>query len=191
MVIIRIIRRFIHFPIPAFLVPFIDNPIRRRIQPPKKVVNWIGIHNGMNILEIGPGSGTFTIEAANCTGKGIVCAVDIQPLVITTLTHTLSKAGITNVVPCVASVYKLPFPDNMFDRVFMMSVLAEIPHKEKALHEIHRVLTEDGLLAIGEFLPDPDYPLKKTVINWCKKAGYQLVNVYGGFVHYVLIFKKV
>ncbi len=39
-VVIRIIRRFIHFPIPAFIARFIDNPIRRRIQPPTKVVDW-------------------------------------------------------------------------------------------------------------------------------------------------------
>lgn len=43
---------------------FIDNPIRRQIQSPRKVIDWISIHEGMQVLEIGLGSGTFTIEAS-------------------------------------------------------------------------------------------------------------------------------
>ena len=188
-VVIRIIRRFISFPMPAFAATVIDNPIRRRIQPPAKVVDWIGIKEGVH-LEIGPGPGTFTIEAANRANKGLIFAVDIQVSVIRTLIHNLCKARIENVVPTAASVYELPFFDNTFDRVLMMSVLAEIPDKEKALHEVRRVLKDDGLLAIGEFLPDPDYPRQKTVINWCDNAGFNLVKAYGGFLHYVLTFKK-
>lgn len=189
-VILRIIRRFVHFPIPAVLTRIIDNPIRRRIQPPAKVIDWIGIQNGMHVLEIGPGTGTFTIEAANRVGKGMVCAVDIQPSVVLILNRNLCKAGVTNVIPCVASAYELPFSDNIFDRVFMASVLAEIPDREKALREIKRVLKDDGLLAIDEFLTDPDYPRRKTVTTWCKSVGFELAGTYGGILHYVLTFKK-
>jgi ubiquinone/menaquinone biosynthesis C-methylase UbiE len=141
-------------------------------------------------LEIGPGPGTFTIEAAARAGKGFIFAVDIQPPLIRTLAHNLLKTQTTNVVPLVASAYELPFLHNTFDRVFMVCVLGEIPDKEKALCEIKRVLKEDGLLAIGEFLPDPDYPRQKTVINWCHNAGFKAVDTYKGFLHYVITFKK-
>jgi ubiquinone/menaquinone biosynthesis C-methylase UbiE len=190
-VVIRIIRRYIHFPIPAFIARFIDNPIRRRIQPPAKVVDWIGIRDGMYILEIGPGPGTFTIEAAKRAGeKGNVLAVDIQPTVISKLKNRLQKDKITNVTATVASAYELSFSSNSFDRVFMIAVLAEIPDRKKALLECKRVLKDNGLLAIGEFLPDPDFPRRKTVIRWCKHAGFELVSEYGGALHYVLTFKK-
>lgn len=190
-VVIRIIRRFIHFPIPAFIARFIDNPIRRRIQPPAKVVDWIGIQDSMYILEIGPGPGTFTIEAAKRVGeKGKALAVDIQPTVISKLKSRLQKDKITNVTAKVASAYELPFSGNTFDRVFMIAVLAEIPDKKKALLESKRVLKDNGLLAIGEFLPDPDFPRRKTVIRWCIHAGFELVSEYGGALHYVLTFKK-
>ena len=189
--VIRLIRRFIHFPIPAFFTRFIDNPIRRRIQPPAKVVDWIGIQDGMHVLEIGPGPGTFTIEAAKRVGeKGKVSAIDIQPSVASKLNHRLQRDNITNVMAKVASAYELPFPNNTFDLVFMIAVLAEIPDKKKALVEIKRVLKHSGLLAIGEFLPDPDYPRRKTVTHWCQDAGFELVSRYGGFLHYVLTFKK-
>lgn len=190
-VVVRIIRRFIHFPIPAFIARFIDNPIRRRIQPPAKVIDWIGIQDGMCILEIGPGPGTFTIEAGKRVGeKGEVFAIDIQPTVISKLNSRLQRDNIANITTKVASAYELPFSNNTFDRVFMITVLAEISDKKKALFEIKRVLKDNGLLAIGEFLPDPDYPRRKTVIHWCKDAGFELLNEYGGILHYVLTFKK-
>lgn len=190
-VVIRIIRQYIHFPIPAFIALFIDNPIRRRIQPPAKVVDWIGIQEGICVLEIGPGPGTFTIKAAKRVGeKGKVFAIDVQPAVISKLNSRLQKEKIANVITKVASAHELPFQDKTFDRVFMIAVLAEIPDKKKALLQIKRVLKDNGLLAIGEFLPDPDYPRRKTVTHWCENAGFELVRGYGGVLHYVLTFKK-
>jgi len=190
-VVVRIIRRFVHFPIPASIARFVDNPVRRRIQPPAKVVDWMNIENGMHVLEIGPGPGTFTIEASKRVGEnGKVFAIDIQPSVISKLNGRLQRAKIANVIARVASAYELPFSNNTFDRAFMIAVLAEIPDRKKALLEIKRVLRDDGLLAIGEFLLDPDYPHRRTVTNWCKDAGFELANGYGGVMHYLLTFKK-
>lgn len=190
-VVIRISRRFIHFPCPVFIARFIDNPIRRRLQSPVKVVDWIDIQNGMCVMELGPGPGTFTIEAAKRAGiNGRIFAVDIQPGMISRLNSKLQREGITNVTTEVAPAYELPFSDNTFDRIFMITVLAEIPDRNKALLEIRRVLKDNGLLAIGEFLPDPDYPRRKTVIRWCQSAGFELVSKHGGILHYVLTFRK-
>ena len=145
----------------------------------------------MRVLEIGPGSGTFTIEAARRVGaRGKVFAVDIQPAMISRLNSRLQKEEIENVETKVASAYELPHPNGIFDRVFMIAVLAEIPDRNKALLEIKRVLKDDGLLAIGEILPDPDYPRRKTVIRWCKDAGFELVREFGGTLHYLLTFEK-
>ena len=176
-VVLRLISKYYHFPIPVFLVRYIDNPLRRRIQPPKKVVSWIDIQKNMEVLEIGPGPGTFTIEAARRLGiREKLYAVDIQPKVISMLNERLQKENIENVISKVASASELPFPDEQFDRVFMVGVLGEIPDKIKALREAHRVLRNDGLFAIGELVPDPDYPRTKLVINWCEQVNFKLVN---------------
>jgi len=187
----RIIKHFVHFPIPAFAARFIDNPIRRRLQPPKKVVNWIGIKEGMCVLEIGPGPGTFTIEAAKRVGQqGKFFAIDIQASIISRLDLRLLEKGIENAATKVASAYDLPFSDRTFDRVFMVAVLGEIADKNKALLEVKRVLKDDGLVAIGELLPDPDYPLRKSVIGWCDNVGLEKVGAHGGVMHYLLLFGK-
>jgi ubiquinone/menaquinone biosynthesis C-methylase UbiE len=191
MTVVRLIRHFYQFPIPSFFTPLIDNPIRRRIQPPKMIAEWMGVGQGMSILEIGPGRGTFTFEVANKVGaEGHVYAIDIQEPVATALGERVEKMGADNISVRQASAYKLPFPDEMFDRVFMITVLGEIPDKRQALSEFKRVLRSDGLLAIGEFLPDPDYPRKSTAMGWCREAGFEFSERYGNFMHYLLTFKK-
>jgi ubiquinone/menaquinone biosynthesis C-methylase UbiE len=190
-VIHRTFKHFVHYPVPAFAAPLLDNPIRRIFQPPEKLIDQMDIREGMKVLEVGPGPGTFTIEAAKRVGfQGEVFVIDIQPRIISRLDRRLRREGISNATTKVASADHLPFADNTFDRVFMVAVLGEIPNKDKALSEARRVLKDTGLVAIGEVLIDPDYPRQKSVIRWCRDAGLQLVSAHDGFMQYVLTFKK-
>ncbi len=66
--IVRVIRYFYKFPIPQFLANAIDNPLRRRLQPPYETAMRHGIEPGMTVLEVGPGNGTYTIGAAQRVG---------------------------------------------------------------------------------------------------------------------------
>jgi ubiquinone/menaquinone biosynthesis C-methylase UbiE len=191
MTVVRLIRHFFQFPIPSIFTPLIDNPVRRKIQSPSVIVKWMGVKEGMFILEIGPGSGTFTFEIAKHLGDdGCVYAIDIQESIVTALGEKVEKLGVDNVSVRQASAYHLPFSNGYFDRVFMVTVLGEIPDKRKALSEIKRVLKNEGLLAIGEFLPDPDYPRKSTVTGWCHDSGFDLNEQFGNWLHYLLTFEK-
>ena len=191
MTVVRLIRHFYQFPIPSIFAPLIDNPVRRKIQSPADIAQWMGVKEGMFILEIGPGSGTFTFEVAEHVGDdGRVCAIDIQEPIVTALGGKAEKLGVDNVSVRQASAYEIPYPDRYFDRVFMVTVLGEIPDKRKSLLEIKRVLKDEGLLAIGEFLPDPDYPKKSTVTGWCEDSGFELNEQFGNWLHYLLTFQK-
>jgi ubiquinone/menaquinone biosynthesis C-methylase UbiE len=190
-VIHRIFKHFVHYPVPAFATPLLDNPIRRVFQPPEKMLDRIDIREGMQVLEVGPGPGTFTIEASRRVGsQGKVFAIDIQPRVISRLDRRLLGEGISNATTKVASASILPFADKTFDRVFMVAVLGEIPDKHEALLEAHRVLKDGGLVAIGEVFIDPDYPRQKSVTRWCRDSGLHLAGAHNGFMQYVLTFKK-
>ena len=93
-IVVRLVRRLYLFPIPAFIVPFIDNPFRRRIQPPEKIVEWMDVKQGMSLLEVGPGPGTFTFAAAMEVGDtGRVYTIDIQETVITSLYAKIEQQG--------------------------------------------------------------------------------------------------
>src|SRR5512133_3704245 len=78
-VVLRLLRRRFKFPAPAFISVFLNSRVRRALQPPADVVGWMDIRPGMQVLELGPGPGTFTVEAALRAGpQGTVHAVDIQ-----------------------------------------------------------------------------------------------------------------
>jgi len=100
------------------------------------------------------------------------------------------KTAANNVMPVVASAYDVPLASRSVDRVFMVAVLAEIPDRQRALRELARILRPDGYISISEFISDPDYPLRRTVIQWCNAAGFQEVSKYGSLVEYTLTFRQ-
>jgi hypothetical protein len=61
-------------PCPFALAWIVDNPLRRRYMAP--LLDRVGIEPGERVLELGPGPGTFSVEAARRAGAGgIRCRV--------------------------------------------------------------------------------------------------------------------
>jgi len=101
-------------------------------------------------LEIGSGTGYFTlnlmqdgvIERATCT--------DISPGMLTTLEGNAKRLGL-DVKTAVADAEGLPFPDDSFDFVLGHAILHHIPDLATAFKEFHRVLRPGGVfLFAGE-----------------------------------------
>jgi len=189
--IIRIVRAFHKFPMPQAAANLIDNPLRRRMQPPEEMAVRHGIEPGMTVLEVGPGNGTYTMAMARRVGdSGKVVAVDIEPRMIERVERKAQAEGITNIEARLASVYDLPYDAETFDAITMIAVIGEIPQPEKALQEFCRVLRPSGRLAFSELLWDPDYPRASTLIKKATAAGFRLKRKIGNVFHYTLIFGK-
>jgi ubiquinone/menaquinone biosynthesis C-methylase UbiE len=184
-------------PCPYALAWLVDNPVRRWYMGP--VPDRIGIQPGERVLELGPGPGAFTVEAARRTEPGgTLVAVDIQPKMIAAVERKVRAAGLTNVETRVASAYDLPLEDESVDRAFLVTVLPEIRDRGQALVELRRVLRSPepaegklgGVLSITEEFLDPDYPLARTVIRWVEEAGFELAERHGNWWVYTLNFRK-
>ena len=188
---IRIIRYFYKFPMPEFLANIIDNPLRRKIQPPSEMPIRHNIEPGMIVLEVGPGNGRYTIETARRVGNaGKVIAIDIEPKMIERVSQRAQAEGITNLEVKVANVHNLPFEEGTFDAICMIAVISEIPQPERALNEFNRVLKPSGILAFSELLTDPDYPLARTLIRKARRAKFRLKKKVGNLFSYTLVFEK-
>jgi ubiquinone/menaquinone biosynthesis C-methylase UbiE len=194
LILIRIVRKLWHFPAPAFIGLALDSNVRRLLQPPSLLVQRSGIKSGMNVLEIGCGSGAFTTYSARAVGKtGRVYALDIQPGMLKQLQRKLSRPenrDIVNVEPFAGNAYTIPFHDNSLDLVYMVTVLQEIPDRRRVLIEAGRVLKPGGILAVTEFFPDPDYPWKSTTTRIGEDAGFLLDQISGNFWNYTTRFTK-
>jgi len=190
----RVVRKLWHFPAPAFIGRGLDSNLRRSVQPPGKIISRSGIKPGMKVMELGCGSGAYTTLVARAVGsRGKVHALDIQPGMLAQLRRKLEKpenSNISNIELNQADAYELPFEDASLDLVYAITVLPEIPNPHRALLEIHRVLKSSGILAVTEFFPDPDYPLKRTTVKWACDAGFALDEVRGSFWNYTARFHK-
>lgn len=176
-------------PCPYALARLVDNPVRRRYIGP--VLDRVGIQPGERVLELGPGPGAFTVDAARRTQPGgTLIAVDVQPQMIAAVDKRVQDAGLTNVETHVSSAYELPLDDDTIDRAFLVTVLPEIPDQQRALAELRRVLKPGGRLSITEEFLDPDYPLARTTVRWATKAGFDLAQRHGNWWVYTLNFRK-
>jgi SAM-dependent methyltransferase len=176
-------------PCPAALDWLVDNPLRRWEMRP--VLDRVGIRPGERVLELGPGPGMFTVEAARRVGpEGRLVAVDIQPKMIAQVEKRVREAGLTNVETHVADAYYLPLDDASVDRAFLVTVLPEIPDQSRALAELRRVLKPGGLLSITEEFADPDYPFAFETVRRVGAAGFSLERRFGNFWVYTLNFRR-
>ncbi len=187
----RVLRHAHRRPMPHWFAPVIDNPLRRLMHSPDRVAAALGIEEGMRVLEVGPGHGSYTLATARRIGEsGKLVAVDIQEEIVERLKRRAQKEGITNLEVHLADVHALPFDDGAFDLVYMITVIGEIPDPVRAMREFHRVLVPGGRLALTERILDPDYPLTKTLIAWAGEAGFGFVKRTGNLIRYTLFFEK-
>jgi ubiquinone/menaquinone biosynthesis C-methylase UbiE len=176
-------------PCPASLAWLVDNRVRRRYMRP--VLDWVGIRPGERVLELGPGPGAFTVDAARRAGlEGQVIAVDIQPEMIAQVERRIREAGLTNVETHVASAYDLPIDDESVDRAFLITVLPEVPDQAQALAELRRVLRPGGLLSITEEFTAPGYPFAFETVQRVEAAGFGLERRFGNLGRYTLNFSR-
>lgn len=194
LIVLRIIRKKYHHPAPALLGYLLDSRWRRFWQPPSVVLGRSGVRPGTTVVDLGCGSGAFTTFAARAVGQqGKVYAVDMQPAMLRQLERKLARPenrDLTNVELRQASAYELPFADDSIDLVYMVTVLMEIPDPGRGLREIKRVLKPGGILAVTEWLPDPDYPFSSTVIKLGRREGFILEQKQGNLWTYTVRFRK-
>lgn len=190
----KVVRKLWHFPAPAFIGRLLDSGYRRKIQPPAQLIERSGIKKGMQVLDLGCGSGAFTPFIARTVGKkGKVYAFDIQTDMLKQLENKLARPenqDIKNIKLIEGNAYELPFDNNSLDLVNMVTVLQEIPDRNRALQEVKRVLKPGGLFAVTELFPDPDYPWKSTTIKLGEAASFAVEKVSGNFFNYTVRFKK-
>ena len=65
----KVVRKMFRFPAPAFIGRLLDSGYRRRIQPPEQLIERSGVKKGLQVLDLGCGSGAFTPFIARVVGE--------------------------------------------------------------------------------------------------------------------------
>jgi ubiquinone/menaquinone biosynthesis C-methylase UbiE len=140
---------------------------------------------GERVLEIGPGTGYYTLDLADWLGpEGSVEVFDLQQEM---LDHTIRRArerGLWNVSPTQGNAEDLPYDDDSFDAVILITVLGEIPDQDAALREVARVLKPEGRLVVGELFGDPHMVTVRSLERRGETAGLRLARRSGPSLAY-------
>ncbi len=96
-------------------------------------------------LEIGSGTGYFTLNLMLAGLIGEATCTDISPGMLRTLSDNAERLGL-EVATAVADAERLPFEDDSFDLVLGHAVLHHIPDLPRAFGEFERVLAPGGTL---------------------------------------------
>ncbi len=187
----RILRMVHPRPCPWQVAGILENPLRHRFMSPQKTMDRIGLSEGMTVLELGPGPGFLTAEAARRVGSsGKLYSLDIQIQMLDKVKRKLRRNGVDSAGLILGDATTLPFQDNSLDLAFLVYVLGEIPDGDTALRELNHVLKPGGVLSIAEVLFDPDYTTKASLIKRGRQAGFEPFEHKGNFLHYTVNLRK-
>jgi len=159
-------------PCPCSLGGWLDVPGRRLVAGAPRVLGEFGIGAGQTVVEIGPGTGFYSVEAARRIGpSGRLLCVDLQREMLEVTRGRVHVAGLrAHFVRANASA--LPLRPGSADHVFLVTVLGEIPDRPHALAEMKRVLRRGGRLSVCEQFPDPDFVTPASLRRDLSTAGF-------------------
>src|SRR5665213_3757264 len=117
---------------------------------------------GMDLLDVGCGPGTITIDLAKRVAPGRVIGVDASESVLEGAARTAEEASCTNVAFQTGDIAQLPFEDGSFHIVHAHQVLQHLTDPVAALEEMRRVCRPGGIVAAR----DADY----AAMTWFPEA---------------------
>lgn len=111
------------------------------------VLELLGEVEGLDVLDVGCGDGALAAVLSRHGGR--VTGLDPDPRMLDAA-HTRAAAESVALHLVHGRAEALPFADETFDRVVAVTVLCFIPHADRAIAEMVRVLKPGGRLVIGE-----------------------------------------
>ncbi|MBS3066908.1 class I SAM-dependent methyltransferase [Candidatus Pacearchaeota archaeon] len=115
-------------------------------------LDLFNVKSGDKVLEIGFGTGYNLVELAKIAGdKGMVYGVDLTQEMINISKKRLDKNNLEKRAKLTkGNAKKLPFKNNLFDKVYISNVLEILSEKDikRVLNEIKRVLKPKGKICV-------------------------------------------
>ncbi len=118
---------------------------------PVKNLKAFDLRENMIVVDLGAGSGFYTIPAAEMVPMGKVYAIEIQKDFLTTINNKTTEAHLGNVECLLGDIEKIGgtrLKDKIVDAAIISNVLFQVADKDKFIEETKRILKPGGKLLL-------------------------------------------
>jgi len=173
--------------------------MRDRDLQPEKIMDIIGLRQGMIIGEAGAGYGYFTFKLSRRIGNsGTVYANDIDPAALRLIEKECNSREITNIKTVLGAVDDPIYPMINLDMVVVFDCLFEFSKPQEWMQNTRKYLKPSGKLVIID--PDPSrtggsahFLSRKKIRGLAHEAGYAPAEVDDSFLksHMIIVLKPI
>jgi SAM-dependent methyltransferase len=134
----------------GILGAIMESRLRYRFFGPLPILEGSGLQPGQVVLELGCGTGFFTLPAARLLGgQGSLLAMDVLPGSVELVAHKVQAAGLGNVRVVQGDALDTKLPPESLDAVLVFGLLpAPMLPLERLLPEMQRILKPGGILSV-------------------------------------------
>ncbi len=141
---------------------WLDRPEREVEEAPSILVKSLELKPGMNVADIGAGSGYLSfLMAKRVAPSGKVYAEDIQPEMLEIVRTKAKENGQKNVLPWLGTTTDPKLPAGSIDLMIMVDVYHEFDKPYEMVSKMVPALKKGGRLVFVEYRKeDPEVPIK-------------------------------
>jgi ubiquinone/menaquinone biosynthesis C-methylase UbiE len=176
----------------------LNNPDRLSDLPPDYIWSKLNLKDPSILVDIGAGTGFFSIPFVNYTKNGKVFACDISDIMIEWMANNICHKH-PNIIPVKMEGGTVPLEESLADLVYMINLHHELDEPGAMLKEAFRLLKENGKIFIvdwkkEEMLEGPATHLRylpEEVKKQLIRAGFENIAIYNEMSkHFLVIAEK-
>jgi len=132
------------------LAAAMESRFRYRFFSPMQILQGADVHPGQTVLEVGCGTGYFTVTAAQLIGdNGRLIAMDVLPVSVEAVSKKVQSANLKNVRVVKGDAMNTQLDAESVDAVLLFGVIpAPMLPLNRLLPEMHRILKQGGTMAV-------------------------------------------
>lgn len=168
-------------------VSVFENPGREIYEQRHTIVDALDLTSGMNVADIGSGTGFFTIMFAQRVGPdGIVYAVDIAEEFVQNTLRRANENGLSNVQGVINEPKDVNLPDNSIDLAFICDTYHHFEYPKSTMQSVYRALKPGGSVVVIDFKKIPGFSSswvmghvrleQQSVISEIESQGFNFVK---------------
>ena len=172
----------------------LNNPERLKMFPIKDVITLLELKNPEAIIDLGAGTGFFSIPFAESFPECVIFACDISPVMIDWIEQNVLPTH-DNIRAIIMKNNDVPLENEFADFLFMVNLHHELDEPLETLKECFRLIKPYGKIAISdwkkektEFGPPLEHRCEPAdVLEQLSKSGFLNINVHKHFQNNFLI----